>query len=72
VRTANINRNPGADAMAYLTESARADVRECILARIAAQNGPSDSDNAREIIARKLAELAARDGEIGGPSGPVE
>jgi|GEM_PF-4177446 len=43
----------------------QADIRARILARIAAQNGPPDSDNAREIIAGKLAQLAARNGEIG-------
>jgi hypothetical protein len=37
-------------------------VRERILARIAQINGPPDSDNAREIIAGKLAQLAARNG----------
>jgi len=50
----------------------QADIRARILARIAAQNGPPDSDNAREIIAGKLAQLAARNGEIGDSSGPVE
>jgi len=60
--TANINLNPGADAMAYLTESASADIRARILARINSINGPPDSDNAREIIAGKLAQLAARNG----------
>src|ERR1700730_17753588 len=43
------------DGLSHLVR--KGDVRERILARIAAQNGPSDSDNAREIIARKLAEL---------------
>jgi hypothetical protein len=47
-------------------------VRERILARIAQINGPPDSDNAREIIAGKLAQLAARNGEIGDFDGPVE
>jgi len=70
--TANINLNPRADAIAYLTESASADVRARVLARIAQINGPPDSDNAREIIAGKLAQLAARNGEIGDSSGPVE
>ena len=60
--TANINLNRGADAVACFVESASADVRERILARI---NSMSDSDNAREIIAGKLAQLSARNGEIG-------
>jgi hypothetical protein len=34
------------------------------LARIAQINGPPDSDNAREIIASKLDQLAARNAEI--------
>jgi hypothetical protein len=33
-------------------------------------NGPPDSDNAREIIAGKLSQLAARNGEIGDFGGP--
>jgi hypothetical protein len=40
-------------------------VRERILARIAQINGSPDSDNAREIIAGKLSQLAARNEEIG-------
>ncbi len=40
--------------MTYLADTASADVRERIFARIAQTNGPSDSDNAREIIAGKL------------------
>jgi hypothetical protein len=63
---------PSADAMACFAESASVDVRERILARIAQINGPPDSDNAREIIAGKLAQLAARNGEIGDFDGPVE
>jgi hypothetical protein len=35
-----------------------------VLARIAQINGPPDSDNAREIIASKLDQLAARNAEI--------
>jgi hypothetical protein len=42
-----------------------ADIRARILARINSINGPPDSDNAREIIAGKLAQLAARNGGIG-------
>jgi hypothetical protein len=41
------------------------DVRARILAKIANLNGPPE-DNAREIIAGKLDQLGARNGEIGG------
>lgn len=65
---ANVNINPGAVAEAYLTESAPADVRERILARLEAMNG--HGDNAREIIAAKLDQLARRNAEIDGFGGP--
>jgi hypothetical protein len=63
-----VNLNPGADAMACFVESASADVRARILARIEAINGPDDS--ARAIIADRLSKLAARNAEINGDPEP--
>ncbi|HXN89061.1 MAG TPA: hypothetical protein VN890_06895 [Methylocella sp.] len=65
--TANINLNPGAAAEAYLVESAPADIRERILARLAALNPPEA--NARDIIADRLSKLASRNAEIYGREG---
>jgi hypothetical protein len=54
---------PTADAISCFAESASADVRARILARLDALNG--HSDNAREIIAERLSKFAARNEEIG-------